>query len=123
MRYLTDRKRATGLGSAHSGTDHHWSMMVNSAALLVLIMFFVFTFGHALGMPYEEARAYYARTFPALTALLTMIVGLYHFKIGIPMVIEDYSHGLTRKLLLIGSALLSYLLMGVAAFAIIRIAL
>ncbi|MGB1360444.1 MAG: succinate dehydrogenase, partial [Paracoccaceae bacterium] len=36
MRYLTDRKRATGLGSAKTGTAHFWAMKVSSAALLVL---------------------------------------------------------------------------------------
>ena len=33
MRYLTDRKRATGLGSAKTGTAHFWAMKVSSAAL------------------------------------------------------------------------------------------
>ena len=49
MSYLTDRKRATGLGSAKSGAAHHWSMTISSVALLVLIPLFVFTFGSALG--------------------------------------------------------------------------
>ena len=61
MRYLTDRKRAVGLGSAKSGTEHHWSMTLSSAALLVLIPLFVFTFGSALGGSYDEILAYYAR--------------------------------------------------------------
>ena len=61
MRYLTDRKRAEGMGSAKSGTAHHWSMTVSSVALLVLIPLFVFTFGSALGSSYEEVQAYYAR--------------------------------------------------------------
>ena len=48
MRYLTDRKRATGLGSGRAGTEHHWKMMISSAALVVLVPLFVFTFGPAL---------------------------------------------------------------------------
>ena len=45
MRYLTDRKRAIGLGSAKSGTAHFWAMKVSSVALLILVPLFIFTFG------------------------------------------------------------------------------
>ena len=75
MAYLTDRKRAMGLGSAKSGTAHFWAMKVSSVALLILIPLFVFTFGSALGGTYEEIIAYYSRPFPAIVAALTLIVG------------------------------------------------
>lgn len=123
MSYLTDRKRATGKGASGHGTMHHWHMMVSAVALVGLIFFFVFTFGHALGMPYEEARAYYARPFPALIAFLTFIVGLYHFKGGVQELIADYFKGGLGKALLVSSILLSYFLMGVAVFSLIRLAL
>ena len=32
MRYLTDRKRAVGLGSAKSGVHHFWAMKMSSVA-------------------------------------------------------------------------------------------
>ena len=53
MAYMTDRKRARGLGSAKTGTAHFWAMKVSSLALLVLIPLFVFTFGSALGGTYR----------------------------------------------------------------------
>lgn len=123
MSYLTDRKRASGLGPAHRGTMHHWHMMVSGVGLVGLIFFFVFTFGHALGMPYEQARAYYANAFPAILAFLTVIVTMYHFKGGVQILIEDYSRNGTQKLLIVSSILLSYFLMGVGTFSIIRLAL
>ena len=89
MRYLTDRKRATGLGSAKSGTEHHWSMTVSSGALLVLIPLFIFTFGPMLGASYEEVTAYFARPFPAVVAALTIIVTFRHFAGGVQALIED----------------------------------
>ena len=57
MAYMTDRKRARGLGSAKTGTAHFWAMKVSSLALLVLIPLFVFTFGSALGGTYDEILA------------------------------------------------------------------
>ena len=123
MAYLTDRKRAEGLGSAKSGTEHHWQMMVSSVALCVLIPLFIFTFGAALGGTYEEALAYYARPFPAIVAVLTLLVGWVHFRGGVQVMLEDYTHGFTRKALIIGMACLSYAAAATGVFAIARIAL
>ena len=123
MAFLTDRKRAMGLGSAKQGTAHHWSMTVSSFGLLLLVPLFVFTFGPILGAPYEEVVAYYARPFPAIVAALTIAVGFMHFKNGAQVLIEDYSDGLTRKILILGVISLSYAAAATGLFAIARIAL
>lgn len=123
MAYLTDRKRANGLGSAKSGTAHFWAMKVSSVALLVLIPLFVFTFGAALGGSYEEVLAYYSRPFPAIVAALTLIVSFKHFNDGVQVLIEDYVHGLPQKIALIGMTCVSYGAAAIGIFAIARIAL
>lgn len=123
MAFLTDRKRATGLGSAKSGTEHHWQMMVSSVALTGLVPLFIFTYGAALGMSYDDAAAYYARPFPAIVGILTLLVGFLHFKGGVQTLIEDYVHGFARKALIIGSICLSYAAAAAGVFAIVRIAL
>ncbi len=123
MAFVTDRKRAVGLGSAKTGTEHHWQMMMSSAALLILVPLFIFTFGHALGMSYEAALAYYARPFPAIVGILTMLTGWLHFRSGVQVLIEDYTHGLVRKGLIVAMACVSYAAAATAVFAIARIAL
>lgn len=123
MRYLTDRKRAVGLGSAKSGVHHFWAMKVSSVALLILVPLFVFTFGPALGGSYEEVTAYFARPFPALVAALTFIVGWKHFNDGAQVLVEDYVHGSPQKITLILVTCLSYAAMATGLFAIARIAL
>lgn len=123
MSYLTDRKRAEGLGSAKDGTDHFWNMTVSSVALVILVPLFVFTFGPILGASYAEVAAYYARPFPAIVAALTLVVGFMHFKNGARVMIEDYSDGLTRKVLIIGVTCLSYAAAAAGLFAIARLAL
>ena len=122
MAFVTDRKRATGLGSAKEGTHHFWAMKVSSVGLLILVPLFVFTFGSILGAPYEEVIAYYTRPFPALVAALTLLVGWMHFKDGVRVLIEDYTGGLTRKVLIIAMICLSYAAAATALFAIARIA-
>lgn len=122
MEFLTDRKRAIGTGSAHSGTSHFWSMTVSSVGLLILVPLFVFTFGPMLGRPYDEVIVYFARPFPAVVAGLTLLVAFMHFKNGVRVAIEDYTQGLTRKLLVISTVCLSYAAAATGIFAIIRIA-
>ncbi|QFT98224.1 Succinate dehydrogenase/Fumarate reductase transmembrane subunit [Roseovarius sp. THAF8] len=123
MRYLTDRKRAMGLGSAKSGVHHFWAMKVQSVALLILIPLFVFTFGGILGAPFEEVTAYYARPFPAIVAALTLVVGFKHFADGCQVLIEDYVHGTAQKVTIILVTCLSYGAMATGLFAIARLAL
>ena len=110
MAYLTDRKRATGMGSAKSGTAHHWSMTVSSVGLLVLVPLFLFTFGRILGSSYEDVLVYYARPFPAIIAALTIVVGFMHFKNGV-------------RVLIIAMICLSYAAAATGLFAIARLAL
>ncbi|MFZ5964020.1 succinate dehydrogenase, hydrophobic membrane anchor protein [Thalassococcus sp. BH17M4-6] len=123
MAYLTDRKRATGMGSAKSGTQHFWAMKVSSVALLILIPLFVFTFGSILGSSYEEVTAYYSRPFPAIVAALTIIVAFKHFNDGFQTLIEDYVHGIWEKILIIGMTCLAYGAAATGVFAIARLAL
>ena len=123
MRFLTDRKRATGLGSAKSGTEHFWAMKVSSFGLLILVPLFVFTFGPMLGAGHAEVTAYFARPFPALVAALTIAVGFMHFKGGVQVLIEDYVHGTAQKICILAMTCLSYGAAAAGLFAIARIAL
>jgi succinate dehydrogenase / fumarate reductase membrane anchor subunit len=123
MAYLTDRKRATGMGSAKSGTHHFWSMKVSSVALLILVPLFIFTFGPTLGSDYATVAEYYTRPFPAIVAALTLAVGFKHFNDGAQVLIEDYVHGLMQKILIILVTCLSYGAAATGIFAIAKLAI
>ena len=123
MAYLTDRKRAEGMGSAKTGTSHHWQMMVSSVGLAILIPLFIFTFGPILGSPHADVVAYFARPFPAIVAGLTIVASMMHFKKGVQVLIEDYVHGTAKKVAIILMICLSYAVAATGLFAIARIAL
>ncbi|GAA6191703.1 succinate dehydrogenase, hydrophobic membrane anchor protein [Phaeobacter gallaeciensis] len=123
MKYLTDRKRAQGLGAGRQGTHHHWQMMVSSAALVILVPLFVLTFGYGLGGTYEEVLAYYSQPFPAIVSGLTLIVVVLHLMHEAQVAIEDYVHGVAEKLTLMGVAGFSYTLIAVGLFALAKLAL
>ncbi|TCO72066.1 succinate dehydrogenase, hydrophobic membrane anchor protein [Rhodovulum euryhalinum] len=123
MRYITARKRALGLGSAKTGTEHHWFMIVSGIALVGLVLAFVLIFGRALGSSHEEVVATFSRPFPAIVALLTIWVGMAHFRKGAQTAIEDYSRGITQKALLILTICVSYSVMAAGLYAVLRIAI
>ena len=123
MSFMTSMKRARGHGSAREGTKRHWAMTKSSVALIVLLPFFLYTFGTALGGSHEEVLDHFSRPFPALVTALMIAVGFMHFKNGIQMVIEDYVHGTKREYLIIATTCLSYGAAAVGLFALAKIAL
>ncbi|MBF9028985.1 succinate dehydrogenase, hydrophobic membrane anchor protein [Rhodobacterales bacterium HKCCE3408] len=123
MAFMTDRKRVTGLGASHTGTGAFWTMTVTSVALLILTPLFVFIFGPLLGEPHAEVIATLSRPFPAIVTGLMIVVGLYHFRLGVRVMIEDYAHGFAREAWIIVMTIASYALMAAGLFAVAKIAL
>ncbi|MGQ0611575.1 MAG: succinate dehydrogenase, hydrophobic membrane anchor protein [Paracoccaceae bacterium] len=123
MRYLTPRKRAIGKGAAHAGTHHHWRMTVSAVALAFLLPAWIFVFGSALGQPLEAVRATFARPFPAILTALVLVVGMRHFAMGAQMMIEDYTRGTTRKMLVIFATSLAAVIAATGLFALVKLAL
>jgi succinate dehydrogenase / fumarate reductase membrane anchor subunit len=123
MRYLTDRKRAMGKGSAHTGTQHHWYMTVSSVGLAFMVPTWLYIFGSALGGTQAEVVAVFAHPFPAILTALVLFVGMQHFAKGATGMIEDYAKGATRRLLIILAISISYAIIATGLFALARIAL
>ena len=123
MRYLTDRKRAMGDGAARAGTHHHWSMQISAVGLAILVPFWLYVFGSALGDSRAEVVETFSRPFPAILTALVLVVGMTHFAKGATTMIEDYARGTTRKALIIGAISLSYAVAATGLFALVRIAL
>jgi succinate dehydrogenase / fumarate reductase membrane anchor subunit len=123
MRYLTSRKRVSGKGSAHTGTEHHWSMTLSSVALAFMVPTWIYIFGSALGGDRADVIATFSSPFTAILTALVLIVGMRHFAMGATMAIEDYSHGSTRKMLVIFVISLSTVIAASGLYALIRFAI
>ncbi|TYB82115.1 succinate dehydrogenase, hydrophobic membrane anchor protein [Maritimibacter fusiformis] len=123
MSYITNRKRAEGLGSAKAGTQHFWHQRVTAIALLFLVPMFIFPFAYNLGDGYDAVRAAYAHPINAIVAIAFLATAWLHFFQGIQVVIEDYVHGRMELVLIIAMRLLAALFALVGVFAILKIAL
>lgn len=123
MQYLTDRKRANGLGSAKSGTEHFYGMQLSAVALAILVPLFLVTVAPLIGEPLQVVLRQLGHPFRAVITGLTLVIGLLHFKNGARVMIEDYWQGATRKVLIFIAAAIAYVLIAAGLFALVRISL
>jgi succinate dehydrogenase / fumarate reductase membrane anchor subunit len=84
--------KARFLGSAKSGTADAWNMRVTSIALVPLSVAFVAIVLSLSGKDYSAARAELGHPIVAITLLLFILFGVFHMKVGMQSIIDDYVH-------------------------------
>jgi len=84
-------------GAAKSGTEECWHMRVTAVALVPLAVGFVVLFVSLVGKDYAEARALLGRPVSSLVMLLFILAGVYHMKLGMQAIIDDYIHSPAAK--------------------------
>ena len=82
--------KVRGLGSAKEGADHFFQQRVTAVANLILGIIFVALVVSLVGADYSEARQTLASPLVAVPLLLLIISGIYHMRLGMQVVIEDY---------------------------------
>lgn len=120
----TPLARATGLGSARSGTEHFWHQRMTAVALIPLSIWFVVSALSLVGANLAEALVFLAEPVNAILMFLFLFAALFHMTLGVQVVIEDYIHGERMKLFLL--MLNRFFALGVgfaAAFSLLKIAL
>jgi len=85
--------RARGLGSAKDGVNHWWMQRVTAIALLVLSPWFIYFAVCLIGADQGAVRAAIAKPLNATFLVGFMIAMLWHARLGLQVVIEDYIHG------------------------------
>ena len=97
----TSAKSVRGLGAAGAGTQHHIRQRVTALALLFLVPWFIYSIIHACKAGYEGALIWVAQPINAILLILTVSAALYHMRLGMQVVIEDYVHAEAAKILLL----------------------
>jgi succinate dehydrogenase / fumarate reductase membrane anchor subunit len=116
--------RVRGLGSAHSGS-HHWLVFrYTSIGSLFLTLWFGISLLLLPDLDYASVREWLAKPIPATALALFLLVNIWHGKMGLQVVIEDYLHEQASKF----AALMALNLVAVGSaafglFCILRLAL
>ena len=115
--------KVRGLGSAKEGAGHFITQRVSAIALLFLAPWFLISLLAAVRGGYDGGVDFIANPINAVLILLAVGVALYHMRIGMQVVIEDYiAKTGTKFFLLILNTFISIGLFAVAAFSVLAIA-
>lgn len=80
------------LGPSRSGTGHWWHQRLTALALIPLVLFFVGLLPNMAGATYREFIALMHIPVAPIALILLVGTGLWHMKLGIQTVLEDYVH-------------------------------
>ncbi|MFA7585480.1 MAG: succinate dehydrogenase, hydrophobic membrane anchor protein [Novosphingobium sp.] len=116
--------RVRGLGSAHDGT-HHWLLQRFTAiGNLLLALWFVASLLMLPNLSYTNVALWLSRPVPATAMALLVISTIWHARLGLQVVVEDYVHEHANKFACI--AALNLAAVAAAAFGVfcvVRLAL
>jgi succinate dehydrogenase / fumarate reductase membrane anchor subunit len=93
--------RVRSLGSSHSGTSDFWRQRLTAVAMVLLILPVIVVVMMLLGRNQAGAAQILGSPLVALVMLLFIVASVWHMKIGMQVVIEDYVHSETVKLVAI----------------------
>ncbi len=118
----SDRSKVSGLGSAKSGTGHFWQQRLTAIANVPLAIAFICVVLASLSKDYAGARALLGHPLVSLLLVLFVGSGVYHMRLGMQVIIEDYVHSEGTKIVaLIGNSFFALLVGGAAILAILKL--
>ena len=102
--FRTPLSKARGLGAAGHGTDHVIKQRALSVCLLVGFIYCAFSILLTTDLGPDEMRNWFGNVLNSAMMAMVLLSGVWHFVLGVQVIIEDYIHKSTSKLALMLSA-------------------
>ena len=94
----TPLARVRSLGSSHSGTSDFWRQRLTAVAMVLLIVPVIVVVLMLIPSNQAGAKQIFSSLPIAIIMLLFIVASVWHMKIGMQVVIEDYVHNEKIKL-------------------------
>jgi succinate dehydrogenase / fumarate reductase membrane anchor subunit len=94
----TPLSRVRGLGAAGEGTDHFWKQRLTAIANIPLMLLFVGYMIAGLQTDHAGFTGMLASPVGASLFILMIVSGIFHMRLGMQTIIEDYVHSEGSKL-------------------------
>ena len=117
---IIKRKPKTNLQKQRNLVLNHWILQkVSALALIPLAIWFLLVFKDFLYYDFNNKILWFKSYLNSLLLSFFLLVAIFHFRLGLTVVIEDYIHSLGRKKLLL--SFLEILCLFLAVFIVIMI--
>lgn len=116
--------KVKGLGSSGDATHHFWVQRLTALALIPLLIWLSVNIIALPDISYESFIAFFQNPFNAVMMIILVLVSLHHGHLGMQVILEDYiaNHG-TRLAAILVTKFLSYFMMALGVYSILKIAL
>jgi succinate dehydrogenase / fumarate reductase, membrane anchor subunit len=109
-------------GSARTGTSHFWHQRLTAVAGLPLTFAVIFIVMGLLGRNHAAVVQILGSNLVAIVLLLYIVTSVYHMWLGMQVIVEDYVHDETWKLVtLMANTFFSFAVGFTAVFAILKL--
>ncbi len=122
--FRTPMSRARGMGAAKHGVGHFIAERVSGIALIPLALWAAFSGPLLAKGDFAAAALWLSQPLNAVLASALVVVGFFHLRLAMQVVIEDYISGFVAKTaLLLLNLFVCVLGAGLGVFAILKVAL
>lgn len=120
--FRTPLSRARGLGAAKSGVGHFIQQRASAMFLAILLPWFAISIILSTDGDYASVQSWMSHAFNAAGTLLLVLTGVFHMRLGLQTVIEDYIHvPVARTLCMLANTAIPAILAIVAALSVAKI--
>jgi len=124
MNLRSPLSRVLGKGSARDGTSHWWGQRLSAVGLIILGLWFALSLLRLDSFSYQDVAGWIEQPLNSVLLILLCLTLAYHSNLGMRIIVEDYVHGASMKVVsLILNSFAHIFVLVAALFAIMKIAL
>ena len=106
--------RVLGLGSAKEGAEHWWVQRLTAVALVPLGLWLAFAIAGLDDLSYDSVVGFIQSPVNSILLILTFATLSYHSQLGVQVVVEDYVHGASLKIVTLVAVSFAHIAVAVA---------